>query len=238
MNMTLALDQSSIVSLLPVHSLRIGIWTRFAATDLPNNNSNPAEWGLVCYCTKDQFIWQIQAEGQKFRMHIPFEAIQQLSFGPMNGTGQLNMHLDPHQVMFTMCLNGQQQQEEEWVRCGDFSEEKQASLMFIHEMQGDHDLLQQAMLTVLATVPELAPKFNLIMIPDSSPLLLDDLCRDFTLSPSATPEPSFMMMNNAMYPNHQPAILDKSMMLQAPFYYYPNQSPFDEQQMYDQIMML
>jgi hypothetical protein len=156
----------------------------------------------------------------------------------MNGTGQLNMHLDPHQVMFTMCLNGQQQQQEEWVRCGDFSEEKQASLMFIHEMQGDHDLLQQAMLTVLATVPELAPKFNLIMIPDSSPLLLDDLCRDFTLSPSATPEPSFMMMNNAMYPNHQPAILDKSMMLQAPFYYYPNQSPFDEQQMYDQIMML
>ncbi|KAI8328263.1 hypothetical protein BC941DRAFT_507193 [Chlamydoabsidia padenii] len=232
------LDPSTIVSLLPVQLLRIGVWTRFASTTnlmLSPPLDNTSEWGLVCYCTKDQLIWQIQAQGQQFRIHLPLPAIQQLSFGQMDTTtGQLIIQLDPQQLMFTMCLNGQQ-----WVRCGDFSQDQQASQMMIHEIQGNHDLLQQSLLALLATVPELAPKFNLIMIPSaSSPLLLDDLCRDFTLSPSATPEPSFMMMNgaNPMYPNHPSAIMDKSMMLQAPFYYYP--SSFDDQQIYDQIMML
>lgn len=238
--MTLLHDQSNLVS-LPVHFLRIGAWTRFA-----NNasNNNIAEWGLVCYCTKDQFIWQIQAEGQQFRIHVPLNAIHQLSFGPINddtasnpATAQLDLQVDPQQLMFTMCLNTAQQ---EWVRCGDFSEDQQASRLFVHEIQGDHDMLQQALMTLLTTVPELAPKLILMTSP-----LLDDLCRDFTMSPSATPEPSMMMMNNnnngfashLMYPNHHHSTinLDKSMILQ-PFYYSP--APLDDQQLYDQMMML
>ncbi|CAO3592883.1 unnamed protein product [Absidia cylindrospora] len=232
-SMTFINDQSNIVS-LPVHLLRIGAWTRFA------NANNAAEWGLVCYCTKDQFIWQIQAEGQQFRIHIPLTAIHQLSFGPSATddatAAQLDLQLDPQQLMFTMCLTTNNQQQE-WVRCGDFSEDKQASRLFVHEIQGHHDVLQQALLTLLTAVPELAPKLVLMTSP-----LLDDLCRDFTMSPSATPEPSsFMMMNNIgsslMYPNHPPttANLDKSMILQ-PFYYSP--SPLDDQHLYDQMMML
>lgn len=235
-SMTLPHDQSNLVS-LPVHLLRIGAWTRFAN----NATTNVAEWGLVCYCTKEEFVWQIQAEGQQFRIHLPLTAIHQLSFGPMHDdptAAQLDLQVDPQQLMFTMCLLG----KDEWVRCGDFSEEQQASRLFIHEIQGHHDMLQQALMTLLTAVPELAPKLVLMTSP-----LLDDLCRDFTMSPSATPEPSMMMMNNhhhhgfaanLMYPNHHPTTtinLDKSMILQ-PFYYSP--SPLDDQQLYDQMMML
>lgn len=230
-------DQSNIVT-LPVHLLRIGAWTRFA------NITTATDWGLLCYCTNDHLIWQIQAEGQKFRIHVPFTAINQLSLGSADDVsfGQLNIQLDPQQLIFTMCLNQQYQQDEEWVRCGDFSEEKQASLLFVHEVQGHHDMLQQAVLNMLTALPVLAPKLVLLASP-----LLDDMSRDMTISPSATPEPSaYTMMNstatasasvtNAIYPNqHASTLMDKSMMLQAPFYYPPS---YDDQHVYNQMMML
>ncbi|CAO3597378.1 unnamed protein product [Absidia cylindrospora] len=207
---TLPIDQSNTIP-LPVQLLRIGTWTRFA-------NMTPSDstvWGLLCYCTKDQLIWQIQAESQQFRIHVPCGAIRQLSFGPSNedvtaSLAQLEIQLDPQQLIFTMCLDNHQ-----WVRCGDFSELQQASQLFIHEIQGHHDLLQRAVMNMLIAVPELAAKFAMVPSP-----LLDDLCRDLTLSPSATPEPTSSMLHdssNTMYSNHL-TVLDKYMVLQAPFY--------------------
>ncbi|KAI8089794.1 uncharacterized protein BX664DRAFT_333901 [Halteromyces radiatus] len=222
---TLTTIQSDIVS-LPVHLLRIGTWTRLASHVSPIKDD---EFGLVCYFTKDQLIWQIETQGQKFRIQIPKDAIHQLTFGNImddNGTTQVNIHLDPQQLVFSMCL----QHQDEWVRCGDFSEKKQISQLFIHELQGQHDALQQALLEMMSIVPDLASK--LVFMP--SPLL-DELCRDFTISPSATPEPSFAIGDptTMMYPNH--FALDKSMMLQAPFYY---PSPMNDQQYYQPMMML
>ncbi|ORZ22959.1 hypothetical protein BCR42DRAFT_403677 [Absidia repens] len=206
---TLTVDQSNTMP-LPVHLLRIGTWTRFA-------NMTPSDstvWGLLCYCTKDQLIWQIQAENQQFRIHVPCEAIRQLCFGSSKedvtaSLAQLEIQLDPQQLIFTMCLDNHQ-----WVRCGDFSEQQQASQLFIHEIQGHHDLLQRAVMNMLIAVPELAAKFAMVPSP-----LLDDLCRDFTLSPSATPEPTSMLHDSStsMYSNHL-TVLDKYMMLEAPFY--------------------
>ncbi|KAI8341475.1 hypothetical protein BC941DRAFT_416987 [Chlamydoabsidia padenii] len=233
-------NQSNIVT-LPAHLLRIGTWTRFA-----NINTN-SEWGLLCYCTNDYLVWQIQAEGQQFRIHIPFGAIRQLSFGSTDDTAidQLNIQIDPQQLIFSMCLNQQYQAaEEEWVRCGDFSEGKQASLLYTHEIQGHHDMLQQAVVNLLTCIPVLAPKLVLL----ASPLMDDStMSRDLTISPSATPEPSSFMMNAAlsattvdtMYSNHHHAAattLDKSMMQQAPFYYPP--SSHDDQHIYNQMMIL
>jgi hypothetical protein len=222
--LTMNEDQSYFVT-LPTHLLRIGTWTRFASS---NNDS----FDLLCTLNKKEVIYQIQSGGQQFRIQFPLTAIHQLSLNNCHSNtdlmmSQLDLHVDPHQLVFSMCL-----QNNEWVRCGDFSEEKQASQLFIHEIQGDHSLLQQVVVDMMTCIPDLASKFIV------SPLLMMD---DFTVSPSATPEPFNMGMQSTYYQQHQQYMMDKSMMLQAPFY-YPTSSidhpHHQQQQLYLQQMML
>ncbi|CAO3610474.1 unnamed protein product [Cunninghamella echinulata] len=223
--LTMNEDQSYFVT-LPTHLLRIGTWTRFASTQ-------PDSFDLLCTMNKKEVIYQIQSGGQQFRIQFPLSAIHQLSFNT-NITGdfslsQLDLQVDPQQLIFSMCLLNQN----EWVRCGDFSEEKQASQLLIHEIQGDYTLLQQMVIEMMTCIPELASKFIV------SPLLMID---DFTVSPSATPEP-FNMGMNTNTPTTTHYMMDKSMMLQAPFY-YSNMDPHQhhhhqqQQQLYLQQMML
>jgi hypothetical protein len=61
-----------------------------------------------------------------------------------------------------------------------------------------------------------------------------DICRDFTISPSATPEPSslFAAANNQyppfmMHPQHFSKTNMSHLMLQAPFFYPPTLSSND-----------
>ncbi|CAO3635668.1 unnamed protein product [Cunninghamella blakesleeana] len=231
--LTMNEDQSYFVT-LPAQLLRIGTWTRFAS-----NNNNDKAFDLLCTLNKKEVVYQIQAGGQQFRIQFPLTAIHQLSLNNNNnpelvGSSQLDLHVDPQQVNFFMCL----QNGSEWVRCGDFSEEKQASQLFIHEIQGDHHLLQQVMVDMMTYLPDLASKFIV------SPLLMDD----FTVSPSATPEPFNMGMNHQphalqQHPSNtfyhpQSFMMDKSMMLQAPFYYPTAMDPHHQQQLYLQQMMM
>lgn len=74
----------------------------------------------------------------------------------------------------------------EWIRCGDFTENKQASFQTIHTLQAD-DQLRQALLAVFNQSRDLLSKFTTAATPDLPPAL--DVSREFTLSPSMTPEP-------------------------------------------------
>ncbi|ORX54536.1 homeobox-domain-containing protein [Hesseltinella vesiculosa] len=204
---------------VPAHVLRIGTWTRFASSAVDN-------WGLTCLCNQQELIWQIYANGQDFRIHVPFASVHQLSFGPVPedpASAALQVQVDPSQLIFAMSLQG-----DEWVRCGDFSEDKQATHLYIHELQAPYELLQQAVLDIMTHVPELTSKWILSQSPSSACSTTSlDLCRDLTLSPSATPEPYMMQ---AMY---QPLPVDRKsfdpstsiMTLQAPFYYPVTNDP-------------
>ncbi|CEP20189.1 hypothetical protein [Parasitella parasitica] len=237
---------------LPVSVLRIGSWTRFAhASPLPQQ----ADWDLVCYASPvdREFVWRVQAEGHHFRIQASFDSIQQLRLSQQIQveTGELVGQLDIElglPLAFSMCRFGQDQQ---WVRCGDFTEDKQASVDGFHILQGSHEAFKQALLDLIALAPELASRINVASSTMMTMATMElqppglDLCRDFTMSPSATPEPSSVLAAAAaaaaqqqqqqqqqqmMYHGNlfsygiiNPQQLSKSnmshLMLQAPFFY-------------------
>ncbi|KAL7316714.1 hypothetical protein PS15m_003170 [Mucor circinelloides] len=237
---------------LPVSVLRIGSWTRFAHASPHLHQRN---WDLVCYASPldRELIWKVQAEGHHFRIQVSFDSIHQLRLSRQVQveTGELVGQLDIElglPLAFSMWRFGQDHQ---WVRCGDFTEDKQASVDGFHILQGNHEAFKQALLDLLALAPELATKIS--VTPTNTSMMMDlhqppppglDLCRDFTMSPSATPEPSSLaaaaaaaqavaaqqMMyhgNGLSYGMINPQQLSKAnmshLMLQAPFF-YPTQT--------------
>lgn len=238
---------------LPVSVLRIGSWTRFAHASPHLHQRN---WDLVCYASPldRELIWKVQAEGHHFRIQVSFDSIHQLRLSRQVQveTGELVGQLDIElglPLAFSMWRFGQDHQ---WVRCGDFTEDKQASVDGFHILQGNHEAFKQALLDLLALAPELATKIS--VTPTNTSMMMDlhqpppppglDLCRDFTMSPSATPEPSSLaaaaaaaqavaaqqMMyhgNSLSYGMINPQQLSKAnmshLMLQAPFF-YPTQT--------------
>ncbi|CAO3656937.1 unnamed protein product [Mucor hiemalis] len=233
---------------LPVSVLRIGSWTRFAHA-LPYTNQR--DWDLVCYGSPvdRELIWRVQAEGHHFRIQVGFDNIHQLRLSQQVQieTGEIVGQLDVElglPLVFSMWRFGQ---DDQWIRCGDFTEDKQASIDSLHILQGNHDAFKQALLDLIALAPELATKISVSptnMLVSAADLTQPppplDLCRDFTISPSATPEPSSLIaaaaaaaaMNgpqHMMYPSNipygmiNPQHLSKAnmshLMLQAPFFY-------------------
>lgn len=128
-------------------------------------------------------IWQVQDGGHQFRIEVDYDTIQQIRLGQIQtDIGQLDIEIDSTKtVSFSMRRNGIDQ---DWVRCNDFTENHQASNPDAgsHALQGSHDSLRQSLLEFISQVPELASK--LVILPENY------LCRDMTISPSATPEPS------------------------------------------------
>ncbi|CEP07042.1 hypothetical protein [Parasitella parasitica] len=178
-------DPKPIIS-FPVQGIRIGTWARFARQISSN------EWDLFCFSdpTVRQLIWQVQDGGHQFRIEVDFENIQQIRLGQIqNDIGQLDIDVEPKAVVsFSMRRSGIDQ---DWVRCNDFTENQQASSYEAgsHALQGSHDSLRQSLLELISHAPDLAAK--LVIIPDNN-----YLCRDLTISPSATPEPSFGNMSS------------------------------------------
>jgi hypothetical protein len=130
-------------------------------------------------------IWQVQDAGHQFRIEVDYDNIQQIRLGQIQSDiGQLDIEIKPKSIVsFSMRRNGIDQ---DWVRCNDFTENQQASLNQeggSHALQGSHDSLRQSLLQLISHSPDLASK--LVILPDN-----DFLCRDLTISPSATPEPS------------------------------------------------
>ncbi|KAI7855222.1 hypothetical protein BDC45DRAFT_534906 [Circinella umbellata] len=173
----------------PVAALRVGSWARFAGL-------NDQQWDLVCYAQQRQLIWQIQDDGHQFRIQIDFSAVQQLVLTSevqedMTVADHIQVHLHhPGDLTFSMLRAGIDQ---DWIRCGDFSENKQATYQGIHVLQGNHDMLRQALLQLINQAPDMLAKCSMTTM--DVPAL--DLCRDFTLSPSATPEPAMTVTTSA-----------------------------------------
>ncbi|KAI7903200.1 uncharacterized protein BX663DRAFT_434008 [Cokeromyces recurvatus] len=252
---------------LPVSVLRIGTWTRFAHS----SSLYQRDWDLVCYSSPvdRELVWRIQAEGHFFRIQISFDHIRQLRLSQQIQleTGELVGQLDIELTLpltFSMWRLGQ---DEDWVRCGDFTEDKQASVDGFHILQGNHDAFKQALLDLISLSPELATKMCVIPITTTTaaaaaavdliqppPL---DLCRDFTMSPSATPEPSSLtatgyvpqpwMMYHGTLPSSYGMINPQQLstktnptmshlMLQAPFFYPSTQTNTENEDLYQLLL--
>lgn len=233
--------------------LRIGSWTRFAHA---TPHLHQRDWDLVCYGSPidRELIWRVQAEGHHFRIQVSFDSIHQLRLSQQIQieTGELVGQLDIQlglPLVFSMWRFGQDNQ---WVRCGDFTEDKQASVDGFHILQGNHEAFKQALLDLIASAPELVSKISvtnsMMMDLQHAPPPGLDLCRDFTMSPSATPEPSslaaavaagqaaqqMMYHGNLPYGMINPQQLSKAnmshLMLQAPFFYPQTQGSTTDNQ--------
>ncbi|KAI8890386.1 homeobox-domain-containing protein [Backusella circina FSU 941] len=216
-NSSLGSSQSPLqMVLLPVSVLRVGSWTRFAHA---SPNIHHREWDLVCYGNpvEREFVWRVQAEGHQFRIQINFDDIHHLRLSQQIQveTGELVGQIDLETQLplkFTMS-----QQAEQWIQCGDFTQDKQASVDGLHILQGSHDAFKRSLLDLISLAPDLATKISVNPIVDIPPAQHPpslDLCRDFTMSPSSTPEPSCV----AAIPPH--------LMYHAPFF-YPTDSSED-----------
>ncbi|KAI9499308.1 homeobox domain-containing protein, partial [Zychaea mexicana] len=176
---------SDIVPLLNIQSLRIGSWSRFCGQPavMGQQATPPCSWDLKCFVesTNKTLTWQVLAEGHLFRIQVPMDTIAQVR---LVQEGQLEIELDdPRHCCFAMYDNNSNNSSQgEWIRCGDFSEDKQASRETVHVLLGNHDVLQQALLDLAALAPELTAKMVLTPLP----LMDDDLV---SCSPSVTPEP-------------------------------------------------
>lgn len=150
---------------LPVSVIRIGTWTRFAHI---TPNSQQKDWDLVCYCdpVSKEFVWRVQAEAHHFRIQIAFGDIQQIRLsqqiqvetGVLVGQLEIELNQLPSSV-FSMWRFGQ---DNEWIRCGDFTEAKQASVDKVHVLQGNHESFKQSLLDLITLAPELAAKINVV----------------------------------------------------------------------------
>ncbi|KAI8338634.1 hypothetical protein BC941DRAFT_423439 [Chlamydoabsidia padenii] len=181
-------DRQVIQLPIPVNALRIGTWARFMSLT-PQN-----EWDLVCYChpLERMMVWQVEDGGHKFRIELDFDQINQMRLTqvPLNATttvGQLEVDVSlQQQIRFCM----RQSSVDDWVRCGDFSENKQASIETMHVLQGNYDALKHALVDIVNMVAEFSHK--LVLPPPSLDVSshgnggYDDL----SVSPCSTPEPA------------------------------------------------
>ncbi|KAI8374424.1 uncharacterized protein BYT42DRAFT_535530 [Radiomyces spectabilis] len=184
---------NSYIIPFPATTIRIDTWTRFA-----RSANQSQEWDLTCFGLpyERQLVWQVQDEQNQFRIQIRLDAVNQIRLGQVASDtghllGQLEIDVNPHMqtgaVAFSMWRSGIDHQ---WMQCGDFCESKQASQPCVHTLQGDYDGLRHAIHELVTLVPDLVSKFMMVRQPSSEFDTVAGLCRDLTLSPSATPEPS------------------------------------------------
>ncbi|CEI98629.1 hypothetical protein RMCBS344292_12734 [Rhizopus microsporus] len=109
-------------------SLQIGTWKRvkFETSD------------LTCSFDKQRnmFIWCIQDGACSFKMEFHQDAVQGITLMPINTWSRLEFQVIPQQISFYM-NNGQQ-----WVQCRDYTEDRQASVISLHHLEGPTLLLK------------------------------------------------------------------------------------------------
>ncbi|CAO3703724.1 unnamed protein product [Rhizopus stolonifer] len=129
--------------LIPVSTLNIGTWARFAS---PLNGHD-----LVCFADRHQLHWQVQDEGNQFRVNIPYRHIHQIT---LLHDLEIKVHSPP---TFSM----KRLSDTQWIQCDDFTENQQASRETIHRLQGDPHQLNSALQNILGFAPQLSSRFIL-----------------------------------------------------------------------------
>ncbi|KAI9302588.1 hypothetical protein BJ944DRAFT_150362, partial [Cunninghamella echinulata] len=190
---------------LPTNALRIGTWARFASL----TSQNELDLQCICFPFDRLFVWQIEDSGHQFRIQVNMNHVHQIrlstsSSSTSHGHQESNnstvigqLELEVSQVHFSMCQLHTHLHPNQWVPCGDFSENRQASLITTHILHGNYHALKQTFMDLMTMIPDLSSKFILSTATtpstsasaSASSLDLSHYNRDLTLSPSSTPEP-------------------------------------------------
>ncbi|KAI9340114.1 hypothetical protein BD770DRAFT_352569 [Pilaira anomala] len=122
-NTTLMPNNNSIY--ISAQALQIGTWKRmgFESTD------------LLCEYDKQKktFSWSIQDGPSRFKMEFNHTCVKQIILCPLEnrvGWGRLEFSLLPSEISFYM------QVKPDWIQCRDYTEDKQASSITLHQLDG------------------------------------------------------------------------------------------------------
>ncbi|KAG0749883.1 hypothetical protein G6F62_001388 [Rhizopus arrhizus] len=114
---------------LSVEALQIGSWKRM--------KFDPKDLTCVFDKQRSMFIWCIQDGASRFKMEFHQDAVQSITLVPNQIRPRLEFGVLPQQISFYMD-NGQHQ----WVQCRDFTEDRQASVITFHQLDGPLLLLK------------------------------------------------------------------------------------------------
>ncbi|KAI8346896.1 hypothetical protein EDC96DRAFT_468244 [Choanephora cucurbitarum] len=123
-------DMTSINhSKISAEALQIGTWKRMAfdASD------------LLCLYNKEKkmFSWCIRDGLSRFKMDFPQQAVQKITLQPLEtraGWARIELHvLNTQQIAFYMEV---QSSQNHWIQCRDYTEDKQASVISVHQLDG------------------------------------------------------------------------------------------------------
>ncbi|CAO0799137.1 unnamed protein product [Mucor circinelloides] len=115
------------IQIISAEALQIGTWKRM--TFEPND--------LSCHFNRDSklFSWCIQDGISKFKMEFPQEFVQSIKLSPLTsrpGWARLEMNvLSTQQISFYM-----ETPQQQWIQCRDYTEDKQASIINLHQLDG------------------------------------------------------------------------------------------------------
>ncbi|CEP07836.1 hypothetical protein [Parasitella parasitica] len=118
---------ASNVQHISAEALEIGTWKRM--TFEPND--------LFCHFDKENklFSWCIQDGISKFKMEFPQEFVQSIKLSPLTsrpGWARLEINVaSTQQISFYM-----ETPQQTWIRCRDYTEDKQASVIGLHQLDG------------------------------------------------------------------------------------------------------
>ncbi|KAI8981036.1 hypothetical protein BDB01DRAFT_795089 [Pilobolus umbonatus] len=111
---------------LSSEALQIGSWKR-----LSFNTGD-----LCCSFDKERrvFIWCIQDGTQRFKMEFHEESVESIQFLPSKHIDKLRLEMKVlcHLISFYMELGT----PDNWIQCRDYTEDKQASTVCLHELEG------------------------------------------------------------------------------------------------------
>ncbi|KAL9552338.1 hypothetical protein MBANPS3_003824 [Mucor bainieri] len=113
--------------IISAEALQIGTWKRM--TFEPND--------LSCQFDRDNklFSWCIQDGISKFKMEFPQEFVQSIKLSPLAsrpGWARLEMNvLSTQHISFYM-----ETPQQSWIQCRDYTEDKQASIISLHQLDG------------------------------------------------------------------------------------------------------
>lgn len=112
---------------ISAEALQIGTWKRM--TFEPND--------LSCQFDKENklFNWCIQDGISKFKMEFPQEFVQSIKLSPLTsrpGWARLEINIvSTQQISFYM-----ETPQKNWIQCRDYTEDKQASIIGLHQLDG------------------------------------------------------------------------------------------------------
>lgn len=155
-------NDQAIQHRISVETLQIGTWKRMSLQ--PQDLECFYDAALRC------MVWRIQDGQQRFKMHIKLDSIQKIQLDPLMerlGCARLTLTINqPETISFYMeeGYTGGELAVEHWTQCRDFTQDKQATNVYTHYIDGPALALRAEWLRLAAHDQQLNELFHNNMV--------------------------------------------------------------------------